>query len=128
MGFLHVETFHPVPAAQSVHSEVPAAPQLHGLTERGLPWVSEVSQPPYQAKNGPAPVPVVFCWGGTDPAARGLVILCALSVVGIRPGTERNTKDGRGERKKRERKNGTWRPSLKEGAETGSLQRLHMRS
>lgn len=35
------------------------------------------------------------------PAARGLVILCARSVVGTGPGTERNTRGGRGEKTER---------------------------
>lgn len=54
-------------------------------------------QPPLtQQKMGPAPMPVVFCWGGTDPADRGLVITCARSVEGTGPGTERDTRDGGG--------------------------------
>lgn len=58
--------------------------------------------------NGPTPMPAC-CWGGTGSAARGLVILCARSVVGTGPGTEKNTRDGR-----KKRTNGTWRPSLRE--------------
>lgn len=65
-------------------------------------------QPPLtQQKMGPAPMPVVFCWGGTDPADRGLVVTCARSVKGTGPGAKRDTRDG-GERKT---VSGTGRPS-----------------
>lgn len=69
--------------------------------------------------NGPTPMPAACCWGGTGSAARGLVILCARSVVGTGPGTEKNTRDGR-----KKRTNGTWRPSLREALDRFAVEKV----
>lgn len=51
--------------------------------ERGLPWVSEVSQPPPpQQKNEASPSASRLLSEWTDPAARGLVIYSVCSVSG----------------------------------------------
>lgn len=104
--FLH--DAHHVPALQSDSSELPVAPQLHGCTERGLPWVSEVLHLP------PTPLPSKK-WGQHQCQSSSVGVALTHGGLGLAGQWRARARD-RKEHKKGRKKgmNGWERPSLKD--------------